>query len=43
MKQAMDQAQQGADGLTKMMASADVAALQHAAQPHLGGNIDFKG
>ncbi|KAF0825137.1 YjfB family protein [Cytobacillus firmus] len=43
MKQAMDQAQQGADGLTKMMASADVAALEHAAQPHLGGNIDFKG
>ncbi|GLB60186.1 YjfB family protein [Cytobacillus sp. NCCP-133] len=43
MKQAMDQTLQGADGLTKMMASADVAALQHIAQPHLGGNIDFKG
>ena len=43
MKTALDQAQEGADGLTKMMASADVQALQHAAQPHLGGNIDLKG
>ncbi|MEH7342631.1 YjfB family protein [Bacillus sp. JJ1532] len=43
MKKAMDQVQQGADGLTKMMATADVQALQHSAQPHLGGNIDLKG
>lgn len=43
MKKAMDQAETGADGLTKMMASADVQAIQHAAQPHLGGNIDLKG
>lgn len=42
MKKAMSQAQEGADGLTKMMASADVAALQHVAQPHLGGSIDIK-
>ena len=31
MKTALDQAQEGADGLTKMMASADVQALQQAA------------
>lgn len=43
MKKAMDQAETGAEGLTKMIASADVQALQHAAQPHLGGNIDIKG
>ena len=43
MKTALNQAQEGADGLTKIMASADVQALQHAAQPHLGGNIDLKG
>ncbi|WP_066290400.1 YjfB family protein [Bacillus sp. FJAT-29937] len=43
MKIAMDQAETGADGLTKMMATADVQALQHATQPHLGGNIDLKG
>lgn len=43
MKKAMDQAETGADGLTKMLVSADVQALQHAVQPHLGGNIDIKG
>ena len=43
MKTVLDQAQEGADGLTKIMASADIQALQHAAQPHLGGNIDLKG
>lgn len=43
LKKAMEQDQDSADGLTKMMASADVAAIQHAAQPHLGGNIDLKG
>lgn len=42
MKKSMDQAEQGAEGLMKMMASADIQALQHAAQPHLGGNIDLK-
>lgn len=42
MKKAMDQAESGANGLLKMMDSANVAALQHAAQPHLGGNIDIK-
>lgn len=43
MKKSLDQAETGAEGLTKMLASADVAAIQHAAQPHLGGNIDLKG
>lgn len=42
MKKSMDQAEQGAEGLAKMMASADVQAMQQAAQPHLGGNIDLK-
>lgn len=42
MKKAMDQAQVGAEGLNKMMASADVAAIQRVAQPHLGTNIDLK-
>ncbi|WP_077214805.1 YjfB family protein [Bacillus dakarensis] len=43
MKTVLDQAKEGADGLTKMIASTDVQALQQAAQPHLGGNIDLKG
>lgn len=43
MKKSLDQAQQGADGLAKMMASANVEAIQHAAQPYLGGNIDLRG
>lgn len=42
MKKSMDQAKEGADGLMKMMESVDVQRLQHAAQPHLGGNIDLK-
>ncbi len=43
MKKALDQAQVGAEGLTKMLESVDGSALQHAAQPHLGGNIDIRG
>ncbi|UII55610.1 YjfB family protein [Cytobacillus spongiae] len=42
MKKSLDQEEQGAEGLTKMIASAEVGALQMAAQPHLGGNIDLK-
>ncbi|QKS73311.1 YjfB family protein [Paenalkalicoccus suaedae] len=40
MKQSLDMATLQADGLTKLLASADAQALQHAAQPHLGGHID---
>lgn len=42
MKKAMDQAEGNADFLMNMMGEASVQALQHAAQPHLGGNIDLK-
>lgn len=41
MNKVMDQAQVNADFINKMMTGADVKALQHAAQPHLGGNIDI--
>jgi hypothetical protein len=43
MKQAMDVSEGNADFINKMMGSSDIQALQHAAQPHLGGNIDIKG
>lgn len=42
MKMAMNQAQAGAEGLAQLLASADVANIQHAAQPHLGGNLDIR-
>lgn len=42
MKMAMNQAQAGAEGLAQLLASADVAKIQHAAQPHLGGNLDIR-
>lgn len=41
MKQTMDMAQEQSEALQKLMASIDVSAIQHAAQPHLGGNIDI--
>lgn len=43
MKQAMDQAEGNADFINKMVGESNVQAMQHAAQPHLGGNIDLKG
>ncbi|MCQ6277155.1 YjfB family protein [Bacillus sp. V3B] len=43
MKKAMDQSEGNADFINKMMGEMNVQALQHAAQPHLGGNIDIKG
>ena len=42
MKKAMDQAEGNGDFINKMMGQANVQAFQHAAQPHLGGNIDIK-
>jgi hypothetical protein len=43
MKQAMDHVEGNADFINKMMGEANLQALQQAAQPHLGGNIDIKG
>lgn len=43
LKQAMDQAEVNANFINSMIGEADVQALQHAAQPHLGGTIDIKG
>lgn len=42
MKTVLDQAQISAEGLTKMLKNVDVSAVEHAAQPYLGGNIDIK-
>lgn len=41
MNQAMDQAQVQADFINEMLGQASVKQIQHAAQPHLGGNIDI--
>ena len=41
MKQAMGDAKQEGESLQKLMSTTDVAAVQHAAQPHLGGNINL--
>ncbi|MFL0364994.1 YjfB family protein [Pseudobacillus sp. 179-B 2D1 NHS] len=43
MKMAMGGAKQQGEALQKLMETADVAAIQHAAQLHLGGSIDLKG
>ncbi|WP_100374038.1 YjfB family protein [Bacillus sp. FJAT-45037] len=42
MKKAMGTAEQQGDALQKIMSSADLSAIQHATQPHLGGSIDLK-
>ncbi|MCM3714651.1 YjfB family protein [Halalkalibacter oceani] len=42
MKKALGNAEQQGEALQKLMGSADAAAIQHAAQPHLGGSIDLK-
>lgn len=43
MKMAMGNAEQQGEAIQKLMSPNDVAAIQHGAQPHLGGNIDLKG
>jgi hypothetical protein len=43
MKAAIGNAEQQGEALQKLLSTTDVAAIQHAAQPHLGGNIDLKG
>nr|WP_221452402.1 YjfB family protein [Bacillus benzoevorans] len=40
MKMAIGNAQQQGQALQNLMSTADASVLQHAAQPHLGGNID---
>ncbi|NEU30233.1 putative motility protein [bacterium LRH843] len=42
MKKAMGNAEQQGDALQKLMSTADAKAIQHAAEPHLGGRIDLK-
>ena len=42
MKMAMGNAKQQGEAVQKLMSTNDVAAIQHTAQPHLGGRIDLK-
>lgn len=42
MKMAIGIAEQQGEAIHKLMSTSDVTAIQHAAQPHLGGNIDLK-
>ncbi|MGO4888815.1 YjfB family protein [Anaerobacillus sp. MEB173] len=42
MKKAMGNAEQQGEALQKLMSTADTKAIQQAAQPHLGGNVDLK-
>ncbi|MDR6123769.1 hypothetical protein QFZ87_003366 [Bacillus sp. SLBN-46] len=42
MKMAMGNAEQQGKALQKLMGTTNGAAIQQAAQPHLGGNIDLK-
>ncbi|MFA9558930.1 YjfB family protein [Evansella sp. AB-rgal1] len=42
MKKAIGNTEQQGEALQKLMSTADAAAIQQAAQPHLGGKIDLK-
>ena len=42
MKQSLGNAEQQGDALQKLMSTADVKAIQQAAEPHLGQSIDIK-
>jgi hypothetical protein len=42
MKKVMDQAEGNAVFINKMLGETNIKALQHAAEPHLGSNIDMK-
>lgn len=42
MKQGMNLVEQQGDALLNLIETVDVQAIQYAAQPHLGGNIDLK-
>ncbi|WDL88493.1 YjfB family protein [Priestia aryabhattai] len=41
-KMAMENAKQQGEAVKELISSSNVKALQQAAQPHLGGNIDLK-
>jgi hypothetical protein len=43
MKMAMGDVKQQDEALQTLMSTTNIAGIQHAAQPHLGGNIDLKG
>ncbi|KRG15056.1 hypothetical protein ACA30_07695 [Virgibacillus soli] len=42
-KKSMEMKGQQGEALKTLLQSTNVSAVQHAAQPHLGGNIDLKG
>lgn len=42
MKEALGTAEERSEALQQLMSTAQVTSLQHAAQPHLGANIDLK-
>ncbi|GMG72604.1 hypothetical protein ShirakiTB12_10720 [Priestia megaterium] len=42
MKIAMGNAEQQGEAVKELISTSNVKALQQAAQPHLGGNIDLK-
>lgn len=42
MKMAMGNAEQKGEAIQKLLNSSDIAKIQHAAEPHLGGKIDLK-
>jgi len=42
MKMAIGITEQQGEAIQKLISTTDVTAIQHAAQPHLGGNIDLK-
>jgi len=42
MKKMMGNVQQQGAAIQELLSSTNVQAIQHAAQPHLGGSIDLK-
>ena len=42
-KKSMEMMGQQGEALKTLLQSTNVSAVQHAAEPHLGGNIDLKG
>ena len=42
MKMAMGNVEQQGEAVQQLLSSNNVAAIQHATQPHLGGSIDLK-
>lgn len=42
MKVAMGNAEQQGEAIQRLMSTNDTTAIQHATQPHLGGNLDLK-